>query len=54
MSSYEYYAPYGISRDVYLQSEDAMKMITPVFERISTVRKRRARSHSRVSRLVRI
>ncbi|NLZ66721.1 MAG: hypothetical protein GX910_03620 [Clostridiaceae bacterium] len=41
MSSYEYYAPYGISRDVYLQSEDAMKMITPVFERISTVKEKR-------------
>lgn len=41
MSSYEHYKPYGISRDVFLRSEDAIALILPVFERIAAVKEKR-------------
>ncbi len=41
MSSYESYAPHGIERDIFLQSEEAMVLCAPVFERINAVKEKR-------------
>ncbi|NMA17878.1 MAG: hypothetical protein GX939_03855 [Clostridiaceae bacterium] len=41
MSSYESYALHGIERDIFLQSEDAMALSAPIFERIKAVKERR-------------